>query len=132
MSSGNLGPEWGYETGVPAQVISNETSLDESVSIQEIVGNTGLMHSACIDAFRRNVSGSGYINSPISVKCALDDICSRCGVESFTKEEIEDLWYAPLNFSEFFEMTRELFRSWHRAMSLDQTIIPELNSNLEI
>lgn len=127
MSSGNLGPEWGYETG--GTLMSTETYFEDSVSIRQFVGNTGLMHSACIDAFRRNVSESGYINSPISVKCALDEICSRCGVESFTMDEIEDLWCAPLNFSEFFEMTRELFRSWHRAMSLDEIIIPEPNGN---
>jgi len=40
-------------------------------------------------------------------------------LDSFDEDEIEELWCANVNFSEFYLMCKEMFASMYRAMSAD-------------
>ena len=119
MDSGNLGPEWGYhiqesESGP----LSTESLATDILTVKKLVSDTGAMHRVCLEAFNKHANLSGVLDNTIALKLALQEICLRCKADPFTDEDIEDLWCSQLNFSDFFFVTHELFKSIHRAVTL--------------
>ena len=119
MDSGNLGPEWGYHIQESeSRTLSTESLANEILTVEKLVSDTGAMHRVCLEAFNKHANLSGVLDTTITLKLALQEVCLRCNADPFTDEDIEELWCSQLNFSDFFFVTHELFKSIHRAVTL--------------
>lgn len=124
--SGQLDESWGY--GVSSQRHTQcgevpETVSAQSLSLSHLVRDQAILHSYCVEAFNAHASSTGCLADQRSLRFALNRICRRVEIEDMTEEEIDSLWCSQLNFSEFLILSRELFTSMHRALSLDTDTI---------
>ena len=126
MNSGNLGPEWGYDTAdskesTPAVVQYYREDVPHS--LDSLVTDSALMHSVCIGEFRKFSNTDQMLETYAQLLLALNGICARCALDGFTEDEVAELWYAPMIFSEFYILSDELFKSLHRSMTLNDAIL---------
>lgn len=119
--SGQLDESWGYGRSSQRrnQSVEVPSSFSGNLCLSHIVRDQGILHSYCFEAFNSHATSTGYLADPRSLRYALNRICRQVEIEEMTEKETDSLWCSQLNFSEFLILSRELFTSMHRALSLD-------------
>lgn len=120
VGSGQLDGSWGYgdisqTTPVNSSCLVDDISALET-NLTEVVRDTGLLHSLCLQAFTTVVGPREVISDKQELKNSLNCICSKCGVDEMEQSDIDDLWCGKLNFSEFMLLSKELLGSIKRVM----------------
>jgi hypothetical protein len=134
MNTGHLDPSWGYgdssEQPLPRQ--PSYPGHDDRIDLSELVRDTGKLHSLCLTSYNQHINNSSdLIETPHELKAALSALCSACEVDGMTDKEVAELWYGPMNFGEFFHLSKELFSSMNRALNIGTGILLEQADSLD-
>lgn len=117
---GELGHEWNVTSlGSPCETCAAAHSKhgDIQLSLEGPVLDLGVLHSLALFAFKKRANQSEIIDSPQALGQALEVVCSHTDIDPLTSEETNELWVGPLNFGEFFLLTREFVGSVHRTLN---------------
>ena len=125
--SGHLDESWGHSAHVSMNGVVSELDTDiiGADSLNNLMRDTGLFHEAALTAFQAHADASGHILDIHHLCASLNQLCTKCSIDSFTLEEIEELWCDGMNFGEFYILSKELFQAVHRTINVkSESCIP--------
>lgn len=104
---------------VPAPHSHSDSVEVEFFRLREVVSDSGLLHSLCLEAFKIQADGQDSLASQSDLEMALAHIFSSCHLDRLDADEISELWSGSLNFAGFYMICHELLKALHQAVNLD-------------
>ena len=104
---------------VPAPHSQSGSVEAEFFRLREVVSDSGLLHSLCLEAFKLQADGQDSLTSQSELEMALAHIFSSCELDRLDADEISELWSGSLNFAGFYMICHELLKALHQAVNLD-------------
>ena len=119
--TGQLDDSWGFSDmqGAPTDPSMIEVLNTNHVELAGLLRDTGALHCVCLQAFKSNTADFDMLSTENELGNALKYITDSIKLDPFDDDDIEELWFGNMNFSEFYLLCKELFASLHRAMSTE-------------
>jgi hypothetical protein len=98
------------------------TDIDQEVErVRVLLRDTALLHTCTLETFKAVAGDEEYFQREEQLKEAFNALCVKVHAPTFAldDQDIEDLFDSRMNFSAFFQLSRDYLAAVTRAVSSD-------------